>query len=131
MKRFLMSIGLFILVLSAFSQKVVLRNDTVKVKQNAKYLTLPWATGLNATQASPYDFNGDGLMDLFFFEPNSMANYETGDKINPFINVGGSGQIKYRYAPEYREGFPALEEYALLRDYNCDGKPDIFTRQAS
>lgn len=28
-----------------------------------------------------------------------------------------------KYAPK----FPHLEDWALLRDYNCDGKPDIFT----
>ena len=30
------------------------------------------------------------------------------------------------YAPFFIKEFPALKEWVLLRDYNCDGKEDIF-----
>ena len=66
-------------------------------------------------------------MDLFFFEPNNEYNPTTGDKTFPFINLGGPG-MNYKFAPEYRDNFPPVEDHALLRDYNCDGKMDLFTR---
>src|SRR5690606_29311400 len=35
---------------------------------------------------------------------------------------------QYVPAPDYEELFPAgLENWMLLRDFNCDGKKDIFT----
>ena len=33
----------------------------------------------------------------------------------------------WHYRPEWVEGWPEITEWCLLRDFNCDGKPDIFT----
>ena len=35
--------------------------------------------------------------------------------------------VDYHYAPEYNLKFPELEDWVLLRDYNCDNKMDILS----
>src|SRR5690606_5985857 len=51
-----------------------------------------------------------------------MAN-----KVITFLNEGNT----YRYAPEFEELFPdEITNWLLLRDYNCDGRKDIFTGHA-
>lgn len=85
------------------SNKVVLRN--------------PWAGGLNATQFNTMDLDGDAKDDLVLFD--RMAN-----RIITFLNV----KDKWTYAPEYEAEFPAdVTNWILLKDFNCDGKKDIFT----
>ncbi|NUM51757.1 MAG: T9SS type A sorting domain-containing protein [Flavobacteriales bacterium] len=95
-------------------------NDTILVIENAVPLNNPWAGGLNSVQVSEIDLNLDGIKDLMIFD-------RTGNRINPFINKGTPNQPDYKYNPEYIGNFPFLEHWALLRDYNCDGKMDIFS----
>ncbi len=79
----------------------------------------PWAGGLNAPQFSDGDFNNDGLLDLFVFD-------RVGNVPMVFLNEGVAGEVSYRFAPEYLEGLPKLDSWALLRDFNKDGIMDIF-----
>lgn len=120
---------LFALLLSDFvsSQNLVKRNDTIQVYHDSILMKLPWASGLNASQTGRIDLNLDGILDLFMFEPNNEANYDTGDKIYPFVNKNATGSPDYKFEPKYRNNFPILENYAILKDWNCDGKVDIFT----
>lgn len=127
MKRTILLLTLFSMSASLWAQNIVTRNDTIKVYHDTTELLLPWATGLNAAQIGKVDVNLDGIKDLVIFEPNNEANYDTGDKIYPFINGGTSGKMDYKLATEYRGKFPILEDYAIFRDWNCDGKTDIFT----
>lgn len=84
---------------------------------NGTLLRNPWAGGLNAAQFNTMDLNGDGAEDLVLFD--RMAN-----KILTFLNVDN----RYVPAPEYEILFPeSVSNWLLLRDYNCDGKKDIFT----
>lgn len=97
------------------------RTDTIPVQVGSNLLKMPWVGGHNFCQFSEIDLNQDGLKDLFVFD-------RTGLKINTYINKGTPGIVDYldsssKYAPK----FPHLEEWALLRDYNCDGKADIFS----
>ena len=46
-----------------------------------------------------------------------------------FINNGGHSDTTYHYAPQYESLFPPMTLWAVLRDYNHDGIPDIFTYQ--
>jgi hypothetical protein len=40
---------------------------------------------------------------------------------------GGAGR-RWQYAPDYEWAFPTdLNGWVLLRDYDCDGRPDLFT----
>jgi hypothetical protein len=91
---------------------VVIKDD----QDNA--LPLAWAGGLNASQYNTLDINGDGSEDLVIYD--RMAN-----KLQTFLNTG----FAYSYAPEYENQFPTdLENWILLRDFNCDGLKDIFSR---
>jgi hypothetical protein len=105
-----------------FSQTTVgfSRVDTIPVYANSSQLTFPWAGGLNFCQFSDIDLNMDGKMDLFVFD-------RTGNKITTFLNTGTPNQVAYVLAPQYVSKFPRMHDWVLLRDYNCDGKMDIFT----
>ncbi len=107
-----------LLSFSLFSQKLILKN-TIPIVENGDTLTSAFAGGLNQPQFSQIELNGDGWMDLVVFD-------RSGDKILTFVNHGGPGQMDYRYAPEYESAFPEIFHWMLLRDYNCDGKMDIF-----
>jgi hypothetical protein len=69
---------------------------------------------------SEIDLDQDGTMDLFVFD-------RAGNKITTYLNYGTPNQPDYHVAPQYVSRFPALHDWAILRDYNCDGKMDIFT----
>ena len=79
----------------------------------------PWSGGLNACQISEIDLNLDGTKDLFVFE-------RTGNRILPFINNNISNTISYHYESAHINAFPPLSDWALLVDYNADGKEDLF-----
>lgn len=85
---------------------------------DGKLLAFPLAGGLNNPQISQADLNGDGLPDLYVFD-------RTGGTHLVFINQGDD----YRYAPEYADRFPQeLNDWVLIRDFNGDGVPDLFTQ---
>ncbi|GAA4367225.1 hypothetical protein GCM10023185_38920 [Hymenobacter saemangeumensis] len=98
-----------------------------KVVQGADTLRHAWAGGMNTPQFSNIDLNNDGQSDLFVFERESSRIYT-------FLNqpgAGGSGR-RWVYAPQYASLFPRdLNSWALLRDYDCDGRPDLFTDNQS
>ena len=96
------------------------QSQDIVVKKNGVELVNPWAGGANVPQFSPIDLNNDNILDLMIFDKN-------GDQINCFINNGTEGIVDYHYAPEYNLKFPELEDWVLLRDYNCDNKMDIFS----
>jgi len=103
----------------AFSQHYT-RTDTIPVKQNGVWLKNPWVGGHNYCQFSEIDMNFDGIKDLFVLD-------RSGHRITTYINKGTPNTVDYidstvKYAPK----FPHIEDWALLRDYNCDGKADIF-----
>lgn len=108
------------IVFSANAQPYFVRHDSIKVKINGNDIDNPWAGGLNFIQISNIDLNLDGTDDLFTFD-------RTGNKIRTFINKGTANASDFQYAPEYEKKFPDLHDWALLADYNCDGKADIFS----
>lgn len=81
-----------------------------------------WVGGLNSPQYSNIDLNGDGLQDLFVFD-------RVAGRAMTFLNVAkAGGGRRWQYAPDYESLFPAgLANWALLRDYDCDGRPDLWT----
>lgn len=94
------------------------RLDAV-VTANDSELPSPWAGGINAPQWSVADFDEDGMMDLYAFDRD-------GDVHLTFRNLGGAGEVKYEYEPEFLSNLPNAHNYVLLRDYNFDGAMDIF-----
>ena len=103
----------------ANSQLDFLPNKTIKVIENSDTLDSPWAGGVSYAQFSTCDLNSDGLEDLVVFDRADL-------KVSTYLNKGTTGVIKYIYAPEYEQYFPPSRGWLLMRDYNCDGKKDIF-----
>jgi hypothetical protein len=98
----------------------LIRDQSIEVIKNGETLLYPWAGGLNNPQFSNIDFNEDGSNDLFIFD-------KSGNVILPFIHQGSPGEITFEYEPFYIDRFPKIEDWALLRDFNCDGFMDIYT----
>lgn len=95
--------------------------DSIPVIQWGDTIKYPFAGGFNNPQFSSIDLNGDGIQDLFVFDRST-------NKVYTFLNTGTTGQSSYIYAPQYQKKFPSeLSGWVLLKDYNCDGKTDIFT----
>jgi hypothetical protein len=95
-----------------------------KVVQGTDTLRNAWAGGFNTPQFSTIDLNNDGQQDLFAFDHETSRCYT-------FLSVAAPAAIngrRWEYAPQYESLFPAdLEGWALLRDYDCDGRADLFT----
>ena len=94
------------------------------VVQGTDTLRNAWAGGFNTPQFSTIDLNNDGQADLFAFDHESSRCYT-------FLSVAAptapNGR-RWQYAPQYESLFPAdIRGWALLRDYDCDGRPDLFT----
>ncbi|MEQ8575741.1 MAG: VCBS repeat-containing protein, partial [Fulvivirga sp.] len=114
--RILLSVLLFFLAQSVSSQTYVI-DQSIPVKEKDRYLSNAWSGGLNSGQYSTIDINFDGADDLVVFD-------RTSSKINVFINE----DREYKYRPEYVAHFPSgISNWMLLRDYDCDGRKDIFT----
>ncbi len=92
-------------------------DQTIDTEVNGKKLSLPWVGGFNSAQFNTMDLNGDGKQDLVVFDRSA-------NKLITFLNANN----QYRYAPEYELLFPIeVSQWVLLRDFNCDGKKDLFT----
>ncbi|MCB0516142.1 MAG: VCBS repeat-containing protein [Chitinophagales bacterium] len=90
--------------------------QNISVKAYNQYLKYPWAGGLNNPQYSQADMNNDGKMDWVIFDKSD----------NHFLCFLQQANQTMQYAPELAQLFPPIKSWALLRDYNCDGVPDLF-----
>ena len=96
------------------------REQEIEVAQNSRSLAFPWAGGVNSVFFSQIDLNLDGISDFIAFEKH-------GNRILPFINEGTHHLPKFVYAPKYKHRFPELHDWVILKDFNNDGKADIFS----
>ncbi len=116
------NIALNIFTLTTVSAQFAFKSDynpPVFGKTNA--LTNAWAGGLNAMQYSTIDLNLDGIDDLLTYDRSTNL-------LKPFVRE--NGQLIYK--PEYIKKFPAdIRNWVLLRDFNNDGKKDIFTHTSA
>ena len=93
------------------------QDNTIQVIQNNDTLLNPWTGGFNAAQISKIDLNNDQIEDLFVFDRSS-------NKVITFLYENN----QFIYAPKFEKYFPKnLSNWVLLRDYNNDGKKDIFS----
>lgn len=96
-------------------------NLSVPCMVGGKSLQLPWAGGMNTPQFNQLDVNADGFHDLVIFDRMS-------ESFQVFLNGGNPGSENWSYAWEYENAFPEIaNNFVLLRDWNCDGKEDLFT----
>lgn len=104
----------------SYAQFFATYSDEIPVFRDGEQLVNPWSGGINAAQVSTIDVNFDGLDDVFVFD-------RAGNKIMIFLNNGSNDPNTFPYSFEHSMQFPALRNWVLLRDFNCDGKKDIFT----
>lgn len=74
--------------------------------------------GANAPMFSMLDVNNDSKKDLFVFDRHSR-------KILVFLYIKKG---EYVHSPEFETIFPKVSDWVLLKDFNKDGKPDLWTR---
>lgn len=85
------------------------------VKVSSDTLDYAFMGGADLLQFSKVDLNFDGIEDLVAFD-------RQGFRWLPFLANGNNWQA----APQYADSLPAVEYWALFRDYNGDGKRDLF-----
>lgn len=102
----------------SFSQQ--LKRAELSILENGEIIQNPFTGGLSSSQLSNIDFNDDGVNDIFVFE-------RIGNRTLAFTKNSSGLDLNYTYSKEYSYAFPALNKWALLVDFNCDGKEDIFT----
>lgn len=92
-------------------------DQSVVVRAGSVELASAWAGGLNTAQYNTMDLDGDGKDDLVLYD--RMAR-----KVVTFLNTSNT----WKYAPEYESLFPPeITNWLQLRDFNLDGRKDIFT----
>src|SRR5690606_28155370 len=97
--------------------------DTISVIENGYVLKLPWTNGLNFSNVSNIDLNGDGKKDLVFFD--RVNQFGTG-RFRCFVHTGNAGELQYKPDLDLSYVFPQAANWATLLDFNCDGKEDLF-----
>ncbi len=101
---------------AAFGQVYQVENNIEVFVDNNK-LQNPWMGGLNSGQYSKLDVNLDGKEDLVVFDRSA-------NRINVFVDDNSS----WKHEPELSALFPeGIVNWMLIRDFNNDGLPDIFT----
>ena len=116
---------IFLILLSnerSYAQDFTFKFDnSLKIIQNGQMLPNAFAGGLNAPQFSTCKLDNDGIEDLVVFD-------RTAQKIYTFLaQKDNTGKYFWQYSPQYENAFPKIQNWILLRDYNRDGKKDIFT----
>lgn len=101
---------------TAFSQQYILDQTSEVIINNTK-LNFPWVGGLNSAQINMIDLNLDGRKDVIAFEKSTL-------EIFTFL---ATEKATYKHAPEYAALFPDIFGWIITRDFNGDGKNDIFT----
>jgi hypothetical protein len=113
---------LLLIANAAHGQFVLFPTNAIPVNHgNGIPMKSGWAGGINAAQVSKFDADGDGFDDdIFVFD-------KAGNRVLVFQGEMMDGTMAYFFRPELAINFPAITDWALLRDFNCDGKKDIFT----
>ncbi len=100
------------------AQTIELSASYPEVTTASGNLELAWFGGLNTPQPQTVDLDNDGTDDLFIFDKAGEIH----------LGLRGLGGDKYDEAPELVAHFPKeIRGWMMLRDYNLDDVPDIFT----
>lgn len=101
------------------SPKFFVDNGLKFERADKSAIPYPFIGGFISPQFSNIDLNGDGTKDLFVFD-------RSGNGVMTFLRSNG-GPTPWVHAPDYQMAFPVMHSWALLVDYNGDGKEDLFT----
>jgi hypothetical protein len=101
------------------------RNDNIpSFTIDSTSMKFPFSGGFNYTQAGEIDLNGDNVMDLILFD-------RSGDRLTPLIYTGTPGNPQYTFDHSLVYSFPNMQHFMVVKDFNCDGKSDLFTYENS
>lgn len=110
---------LLLLSISIHAQLPQNRNAGIPVADGGWPLDNPWTGGFNSAQFSPIDLDLNGTVDLFVFD-------RIGNRIMVFLNSAMPGfPPEYTHNMDYLDAFPEIKNWALMRDMDCDGLPDL------
>lgn len=110
-------IGCLIFLSIVAEGQVYTIDNSIPLSFNDEPLMNPWAGGINAGQYNTMDMNADGREDLVVF-----------DRTAAIIKVFLATDDGFVYDPLLALDFPeGITSWMLLRDFNCDGRKDIFT----
>lgn len=102
----------------ASTQGQLVQKLDIPFTQYGNLLNTPMSGGFTAPQFSDIDANLDGLNDLYVFDRGAWLS---------MVFLRDADDNNLYYSDEYSAKFPHLEDWALLRDFNGDAIPDIFT----
>jgi hypothetical protein len=88
-----------------------------QVTKGEKNLSMAFAGGINSAQYQTIDLDEDGDFDLVLFDRSS-------DRLTTFENTGTSYSYNVSLAYLFPDG---LKNWMILKDYDCDGRKDLFT----
>ncbi len=117
MKKILSACFFSLYILQVFGQ--IFEPLDVPVSVDGQTMLNPWTGGLNAPQWSSADLNSDGKLDLYAFDRVGFVH-------RTFLNIGATGESKFKYTPSLATNFPRVFNFALLRDFDHDGVVDFF-----
>lgn len=126
MKKILLLANLLITFSGAhlYSQQTTLalqRNAEIRVfNEDSTLLPYPWTGGFNYCQVGTCDVNNDNLKDLVIFD-------RSGDRVTLLQFTGTPGNPSWVQNIEAEPNFPDAQHFMIMKDFNCDGKEDIFT----
>jgi len=100
-------------------------NNLNVYNENGKKLQFPFAGGLKYPLFGMLDLNNDGFKDLIVLD-------RMDDRILTFINSGIRDSFGFIYRSQFELLLPdSLSKTIIIKDYNNDGKPDLFAYDAS
>src|SRR5678816_3901116 len=111
---------LFASILHLQGQQFTLPNTTIPVIDGPDTLQNAWAGGLNAPLISEVDADLDGIKDLYMYDRSN-------ERVSVFVNNGSTTGNPYHYDFALSQKFPKVNAWALLYDYDNDGRDDFFT----
>jgi hypothetical protein len=116
--RFSLLVGLFLTTATAVAQPIASFSPWRSAKvgtASQDSLPLGFAGGWNSIQFGRLDFDDDGQQDLIGFDRDGYRWIPLQRRAN-----------SYTYRGDWVPNFPAVREWMVFADYNCDGLPDLF-----
>lgn len=118
--RYLLTTFLIFIFLTARGQVQFEYDQSIEVVQNNEPLPRAFEGGLNSAQFQSIDLNGDDILDLVVFHRISRS-------LTTYLNIND----EWVFSPKYQVQFPEdVVHWLILKDYDCDGKKDLFTSTA-